>query len=263
MVEQAARRPLARALGLDPAPDKTPMNLRDLGVAASGTVNNVQYEVRKIVTANLYLPLGVRSPVPCVIFTYGHGGGKSQHASRAMAFVSQGVAAFVMFRDGQIADPTVRDWVTARGFAVAVVDPRHVGDTMVPNPPSPDKKAWDQREPAKWTSPWGRPAFGEQVFDLRRVVGYLELRDEIDPGRIAVAGLGGYAQPVEWERASYFMHPMIPIHVAPCEGGRRAGGRVLGRVGRDLVLAREQAVSGPKAWRRCCSRCILRGRRPS
>jgi len=91
--------------GLSPMPAKTPLNIQDFGIAVSGNVNGVDYQIRKIVfesepknyvTCNLYLPLNVTYPVPCVIFTHGHSGSKSGLSSMAMVFISHGIAALAM-----------------------------------------------------------------------------------------------------------------------------------------------------------------------
>jgi cephalosporin-C deacetylase-like acetyl esterase len=95
---------VGRILGLLPTPTKTPLNAQVV-LAISSTVNGMPYRIfnvafesepKNYVTANLYLPIGVSTPLPCVIFNHGHGGGKTSYSHMAMALATFGIAAFVM-----------------------------------------------------------------------------------------------------------------------------------------------------------------------
>ena len=91
------RTELAMRLGLDPLPERTPLNPQTVGV-----VERDGYRIEKVrfesfpgfyVTANLYIPKNVTFPVPAIVNPHGHwGGGKDcyQVQYRAIGLVKKG-----------------------------------------------------------------------------------------------------------------------------------------------------------------------------
>jgi dienelactone hydrolase/predicted GH43/DUF377 family glycosyl hydrolase len=120
------------------------------------------------VPAVLYRPRDAAGPLPGVVFTFGHGGSKSQPAYQYL---------------GQL--------YAKLGFACLAADPigeeeRHQSGrrgTRAHDPYPVHRRAWDA----------GRPIMGKLVFDTMRGVDFMLSRPDVDPHRIGVAGnsLGG------------------------------------------------------------------------
>ncbi|MDD9866961.1 MAG: hypothetical protein OXS32_11470, partial [Verrucomicrobiales bacterium] len=71
------RRQLHEMLGLDPLPERTPLQVK-----ITGTVEHDEFEVRKLhyqsspglyVTGNLYVPKKLTAPAPAILYVCGHG----------------------------------------------------------------------------------------------------------------------------------------------------------------------------------------------
>ena len=148
-----------------------------LNARAAGRVELADCVVEKVVydsesfssvPAHLYVPKGVRGPVPAIVLANDHGGGKSAFYNQyaGQLYASAGVVALATDVSGE----EERDAHGRIGLRAA--------DRIAPEA---------QR--------LGRPVMGKMVWDLMRGIDYLMERPElVDPQRIGVAGhgLGGY-----------------------------------------------------------------------
>jgi len=168
--EWDARRPelkakLQAALGLDPWPERTPLNPRITGSAERDyyRVENIIFESRPdfLVTANLFLPLGAKGPLPAIVVVPGH----------AMV-------------EGKNYEPylTAQLGLVRQGFAVLAYDPIGQGERKRPG--------FDH--PLGYGSLLvGRTNEGYIVWDTIRAIDYLCTRPEIDAGKIGLTGNSG------------------------------------------------------------------------
>lgn len=168
--EWEARRPalqaqLRQALGLDPWPEKTPLNPRVTGTAERDhyRVENLVFESRPgfLVTANFFLPLAGEGPFPAVVVVPGHamieGKNKSNYLAMQLGLVRQ-------------------------GFAVICYDPPGQGERRRPG--------YDH--PLGFGSfLLGRTNEGYIVWDTIRCIDYLCSRPEVDASRIGLTGNSG------------------------------------------------------------------------
>jgi len=168
---------LQHALGLNPWPERTPLNARVAGRAERDgyAIENVVFESRPrfYVTANVYVPKGGAPRKPAVIIVPGHAmdHGKNHEP----------------YRMAQLA-------LVAQGFVVLSYDPVGQGERKLPG----------------YSHALGYPALlvgwtneGFIVWDTVRAVDYLVSRPDVDPRRIGLAGNSGggentfYTMPLE------------------------------------------------------------------
>jgi cephalosporin-C deacetylase-like acetyl esterase len=161
------RQHLLWLLGLNPLPERSPLNAR-----ITGTLSRPGYSIEKLVfesqpglfvTANFYLPTGRNAPVPCVLYLCGHakhpGGAKTALQDRFL-------------------------WYPRNGFACLVMDPLEFGEVPGIHHGTHNLNLWH------WYSLGYTPA-GVEVWNATRALDWLEGRREVDARRIGVTGMSG------------------------------------------------------------------------
>lgn len=171
------RRTLAASLGLDPMPEKTPLNARVTGKAEreAYSIENIVFESRPgfYVTANLYLPKAATYPAPAVVVAAGHA---MEHGKN-----------HDLYQLGQLS-------LVKQGMIVLAFDPIGQGERKLPG------FAHDLGYGSLLT---GQTNEGLIVWDAIRCVDYLVTREEVDPKRIGITGNSGggelvfYAMPLD------------------------------------------------------------------
>jgi len=172
------RKELARRLGLDPLPERKPLNPQIVGI-----VERDDYRIEKVrfesfpgfyVTANLYIPKNVTFPAPAIVNPHGHwdGGRDSYQVQyRAIGLAKKGYIALTWDKIGYGERGSLQGH---GGFG---------------NP-----------EGARYTTNlWltGHTLMGLEVWDVMRAIDYLYTRDEVDKERIgATGGSGGASQTI-------------------------------------------------------------------
>ena len=161
------RRQLLDMLGLEPLPDRTPLNVR-----ITGGWERDAYRVEKlvfeslpglVVTGNFYLPKTASGPVPCVVYLNGHWASLD--------------GAKTGFQDRYL-------WYPAHGFALLVLDPLGYGEIPGIHPGTNRLEQWH------WLSLGYTPA-GVEVWNAMRALDWLETRPEIDRSKIGATGISG------------------------------------------------------------------------
>ncbi|MCP4641076.1 MAG: hypothetical protein GY851_11610 [bacterium] len=156
---------LGRALGLDPMPEKTPLNARVTGRVERDLyfIENVVFESRPnfLVTANVYIPKNVSLPAPAVVVSAGHDMNDAKNCPT--------------YQMGQLG-------LVRQGFIVIAHDPIGQGERKVPG----------FSHPLGYGSLLvGQTNEGYIVWDTIRVVDYLCTRDDVDASRIGLTGNSG------------------------------------------------------------------------
>lgn len=170
MDREQLRQALRRSLGL-------PALGGPLAAEARGTLERPGLVVEKWVwtaepgsrvPAVLYRPAAPEGPLPGVVLTCGHGDSKSQWY---MNYIGQLYATL--------------------GLACLALDP--IGEEERHSEARMGTRAHDPAPVIERAAAAGRPIMGKLVFDTMRGVDFLAARDDIDAGRLAVAGnsLGG------------------------------------------------------------------------
>lgn len=179
---QSARERCRQSFGSNP--QRTPLNPRVTGVVDRGTykIENVIFDSRPgfPVTANLYLPTGVKGPIPAVVGTCGHS--TNGKAAGAYQSFSQGLARL--------------------GYACLIYDPIGQGERLqYPDENLKSEIGVGVREHLYA----GNQQFlvGEffgnwRAWDGIRALDYLLTRPEIDPKRIGVTGNSGGGTMTTW-----------------------------------------------------------------
>ena len=163
----ALRDELLYMLGLDPFPERTPLNPQ-----VTGTLTRPDYRIEKLVfqsrpglyvTANLYLPAGGSGPLPAILYVCGHAphplGAKSYYQDRAA-------------------------WFASHGYVCLILDTLEFGEVAGIHHGIHDLNIWN------WLSLGYTPA-GVEVWNAMRAIDYLETRPEVDPRRIGMTGISG------------------------------------------------------------------------
>ena len=164
---ESLREHLLWLLGLNPMPERTPLNAR-----ITGRLSRPGYVVEKLVfesqpgllvTANFYLPAGGDAPVPCVLYLCGH----AKHPAGAKAVLQD---RFL--------------WYPRNGFACLVLDPLEFGEVPGIHHGTHNLNLWH------WFSLGYTPA-GVEVWNAMRALDWLEGRREVDVRRIGATGMSG------------------------------------------------------------------------
>ncbi len=184
--QRAARyRQYLAILGLDPPPDKTPLNARFVGEpldVGRSVFRRVVFESRpkNYVAAHLYLPKDVQAPAPAVINVPGHGNRDGYH-QHPLSCAAAGYVALNLPALGE-------EGKTGGGMGCGHKQPYY------------DKYNWYNT---------GYNPAGAEVWDTMRAVDYLlSLRDErtgkplVDPERIGITGRSGGAARTLWAMAA-------------------------------------------------------------
>ncbi|HVN81662.1 MAG TPA: alpha/beta hydrolase family protein, partial [Terriglobia bacterium] len=161
------RRELLYMLGLDPLPKRTPLKTQ-----ITGTVQRSDYRIEKIVfqslpglyvTGNFYIPNGLASSLPTILYVCGHSpdprGAKSSYQDRAV-------------------------WYASNGYSCLVLDTLEFGEVAGIHHGIHDLNLWN------WLS-LGYTPVGTEVWNAMRALDYLETRPEVDKTRIGMTGISG------------------------------------------------------------------------
>jgi cephalosporin-C deacetylase-like acetyl esterase len=166
------RRELLEMLGLDPMPERTPLE-----ATVTGTLDHEQFTVEKLhfqsrpklyVTANLYVPKGLEGRAPAVLYVCGHG-------RVAIDGVSFGNKAHYQHH------PT---WFAKNGYVCLVIDTIQLGEIEGIHHGTYRYDMW-------WWNNRGYTSAGTEAWNCVRAVDYLQSRPEVDPERIGVTGRSG------------------------------------------------------------------------
>ena len=166
-----------RAIGGLPE-ERTPLNVECTGSLDCGafTIEKLIYESQPefYVTAALYLPKGIASPQPAVVFVHGHSDlGKSYPTYQAVCVD-----------------------LAANGFIVLAVDPPGQGERFQYFDPEKGERiiggCTTEHTYAGLQFTLGGASIGRHfIWDVMRGIDYLETRPEVDPTRIGLTGNSG------------------------------------------------------------------------
>lgn len=161
------RSQLLYMLGLDPMPERTPLQ-----ASITGIVRAAEYRIEKIVfqsapglyvTGNLYIPNRSEGPFPAVLYVCGHNphpfGAKVNYQERAA-------------------------WFALNGFAALILDTLEFGEVPGIHHGLHDLDMYF------WLS-LGYTPIGTEVWNAIRAIDYLETRPEIDAEAIGITGISG------------------------------------------------------------------------
>ena len=166
-----------RAIGGLPE-ERTPLNVECTGALDRGafTIEKLIYESQPefFVTAALYVPKGIASPQPAVVFVHGHSDlGKSYPTYQAVCVD-----------------------LAANGFIVLAVDPPGQGERFQYFDPEKGERiiggCTTEHTYAGLQFTLGGASIGRHfIWDVVRGIDYLETRPEVDPTRIGLTGNSG------------------------------------------------------------------------
>lgn len=172
-VRQAAmRKDLRRMLGLDPLPERTPLQ-----PVVTGMVQGDGYVVEKLhfqsspglyVTGNLYRPQTISQPLPTILYVCGHGSG-----------VEDGVRV-----GNKTAYQHHAIWFARNGYVCLVLDTIQLGEIAGDHHGTYRLGRW------WWVSRGYTPA-GVEAWNGIRALDYLETRPEVDATRLGITGRSG------------------------------------------------------------------------
>jgi len=171
------RREYLYMLGLDPMPERTPLNAK-----VTGLTQTQDYRIEKVVfesspklyvTGNFYLPTEGTKPLPTILYVCGHSphplGAKYHYQDRAQ-------------------------WFVEHGFACLIIDTLEFGEVAGIHHGLHNLNMW------RWLSSGYTPA-GVEVWNAMRAIDYLETRKEVDVSRIGITGISGGGA-VSWYAAA-------------------------------------------------------------
>ncbi len=166
------RRQLAEMLGLDPMPEKTPLN-----AVVTGTLDHPQFTVEKLyfqsrpglyVTANLYVPKGLKGPAPTVLYVCGHGNVKKDGVSYGSKVAMQHWPA----------------WFARSGYVCLIIDTLELGEIEGHHHGTYRENMW-------WWHDRGYTPAGVEAWNSIRALDYLESRPDVDKTKLGVTGRSG------------------------------------------------------------------------
>lgn len=175
--EWKARRPelqrqLREMLGLDPMPERTPLEaeVRDVIEKPDFVVETILFRSMPglYVTGNLYRPKEVDGKLPAILYVCGHAN---------------------VVKDGVIYGNKTHyqhhaEWYASNGYVCLVVDTLQLGEV-------PGLHHGTYREGKWWWQSRGYTPAGVEAWNGIRAIDYLCERPEVDPGRIGLTGRSG------------------------------------------------------------------------
>lgn len=166
------KRQLLEMLGLDPPPERTPLEPQITGRVEQDefVVERLQFQSRPglYVTGNLYLPKKIDKPLPTILYVCGHGNVKKGD-------VSYGSKAHYQHHGS---------WYARNGYACLVIDTLQLGEIEGIHHGTYRYGMW-------WWLNRGYTPAGVEAWNCVRALDYLQSRKEIDPERIGVTGRSG------------------------------------------------------------------------
>jgi dienelactone hydrolase len=170
-------------LGLWPLPPRT-----DLHATVTGTVETDDFTVEKLhfqsmpglyVTANLYVPKGLKEPAPAVLYVCGHGNVVEDK-------VSYGSKVFYQRHPA---------WFASHGYVCLILDTLELGEI-------PGEHHGTEKLGRWWWQAAGYTPAGVECWNAIRGLDYLENRKEVDPKRLGVTGRSGGGATSWWVAAA-------------------------------------------------------------
>ena len=166
------KKQLLEMLGLDPLPQKTPLQAMVTGGVEHDefTVENLHFQSSPglYVTANLYIPKDLSEPAPAVLYVCGHGAAKQDGISYGNKVRYQHHAA----------------WFARHGYVCLIIDTLQLGEIEGIHHGTYRYKSW-------WWNSRGYTPAGVEAWNCIRALDYLETREEVDSNRIGVTGRSG------------------------------------------------------------------------
>jgi dienelactone hydrolase len=163
---------LREMLGLDPLPEKTPLNAVVTGKLDHDnfTVENLHFQSRPhlYATGNLYLPKNGGKPAPTILYVCGH------HLVKEDG-VSFGNKTWYQHHGA---------WFAQNGYVCLVIDTLQLGEIEGSHRGTRDEEKW-------WWNARGYTPAGVETWNALRAVDYLASRPEVDAERIGVTGRSG------------------------------------------------------------------------
>lgn len=166
------RRQLLEMLGLDPLPERTPLD-----PVVTGTLDHAEFTVEKVcfmsrpklyVTGNLYIPRERTGPVPAVLYVCGH------------ARVAENGVSF----GNKTAYQHHGEWFARNGFVCLTIDTLQLGEIEGIHHGTYREGMW-------WWIARGYTPAGVEAWNCIRALDYLQSRPEVDGERIGVTGRSG------------------------------------------------------------------------
>ena len=166
------RTQLYEMLGLDPLPEKTPLQPTITGIIEQDDfeVWNLHYQSMPglYVTANLYRPKILSQPVPAILYGCGHSRVKKDGISYGNKVSYQHHGA----------------WFARNGYVCLVIDTLQLGEIEGIHHGTYNQKMW-------WWNSRGYTSAGVEAWNCIRALDYLETLDFVDSGRFGVTGRSG------------------------------------------------------------------------
>lgn len=166
------RRQLREMLGLDPWPERTPLN-----AVVTGTTEHADFTVEKVhfqssprlyVTGNLYVPKERDGRLPAVLYVSGHGPSKKGGVSFGNKVSYQHHGA----------------WFARHGYVCLIIDTIQMGEIE-------GLHHGTYREGMWWWNSRGYTPAGVEAWNSVRALDYLQTRPEVDPEKIGMTGRSG------------------------------------------------------------------------
>lgn len=166
------RRQLREMLGLDPWPERTPLN-----AVVTSTTDHADFTVEKVhfqssprlyVTGNLYVPKQRDGRLPAVLYVSGHGPSKKNGVSFGNKVSYQHHGA----------------WFARHGYVCLIIDTIQMGEIE-------GLHHGTYREGMWWWNSRGYTPAGVEAWNSIRAIDYLQSRPEVDPEKIGMTGRSG------------------------------------------------------------------------
>lgn len=166
------RRQLYEMLGLDPLPERTPLE-----PVVTGTIDHAEFTVEKLhfqsrprlyVTGNLYIPKNLKKPAPAVLYVCGHGNERKDGRSLGSKTKYQHHGA----------------WLARQGYVCLILDTLQLAEIEGLHHGTYHKDMF-------WWYSRGYTPAGVEAWNGIRAIDYLQSRKEVDPERIGVTGRSG------------------------------------------------------------------------
>ncbi len=166
------RRQMHEMLGLDPFPKRTALK-----ATVTGKLQHAEFEVWKVhfqskpglyVTANLYVPKGIKKPAPTILYVCGHGRVKKDGVSfgNKVHYQHHGV------------------WFARNGYVCLVIDTLQLGEIEGIHHGTYHHDMW-------WWNSRGYSSAAVEAWNCIRALDYLETLKFVDKNRFGVTGRSG------------------------------------------------------------------------
>ncbi|MBL9155279.1 MAG: acetylxylan esterase [Verrucomicrobiales bacterium] len=166
------RRQLFEMLGLQPLPERTPLEAQITGKTELEdiVVENVLFESRPglYVTGNFYRPKSQDGPLPAILYVCGHGGVKIDGVSYGNKTHYQHHGA----------------WFARNGYVCLIIDTLQLGEIEGIHHGTHNKGRF-------WWNARGYTSAGVEAWNCIRALDYLETRPEADKTKFGVTGRSG------------------------------------------------------------------------